>query len=65
MARLVVFADGEEDEDPQLTALSSELEQKALKSAELVCLFNHSWLYNFIPNECTGKRVEQTKPKRF
>ena len=65
MALLVVFADGEEEEDPQLIALSSELEQKALKSAELVCLFNHSLLYIPIPNECIGKRVEQTKSERF
>ena len=46
VALLVVFANGEEEEeDPQLAALCSELEQKALKSAELVCLFNHSLLY--------------------
>ncbi len=37
VALLVVFGEGEEEGDPELQALRSELEQKAVRANKLVC----------------------------
>ncbi len=37
VALLVVLGEGEEEDDPRLQALRSELEEKALQAHKLVC----------------------------